>query len=322
MEARGLSILVRSIWTDEDGDRRCGGRRVKPQRWQKEKPWLLGTCTLDRERMDTKDKVPQPAAVKDEKIEKSVKGQTESPKDPLQRSRGERSIQRSVGKWKDIFLTFRADLKTTRGSVLKNRPPILARSKIPCKNGEWTRLRRNKLKKGAKKDKGRESISVFCGTDVLCKAVHTGTTCMNSKYKIRILVSLGQLPQKRSSVGKHTFLNQNYVLNNKILFTMLGSSFSTLKLAVNCNINALWLKTRLGVVWGFRVLLNVYLLFRSTCNGYKLLLTVPCRSLSKITWFFWSRDHWKRGVRLFSIETHFTAESRKKQHYQSSNSFW
>ena len=113
--------------------------------------------------MDNKDGVPQPAAIKDEQGEKSVKRQTESPKVPLQRSRGERSVKRSFGKQKDIFLTFGADLKTTRGAVLKNIPPILARSKIRRNNGEWTRLRRNKL---------------LCGTDGFCKAVHTGTTCV------------------------------------------------------------------------------------------------------------------------------------------------
>ena len=107
--------------------------------------------------MDTKDGVPQPAAEKDEKGEKSVKGKTESPKVPLQRPGGERSVQRSVGKQKDIFLTFGADLKITRGSVLKDRPPMLARSKIRRNDGEWTRLRRNKLQKGAKKDKGRKA---------------------------------------------------------------------------------------------------------------------------------------------------------------------
>ena len=75
-----------------------------------------GTCTLDREWMDTKGGVPQPAPVKEEKVEKSVKGQTESPK-----VEGEGSVQRSVGKQNNIFLTFGANLKMTRGSVLKNR---------------------------------------------------------------------------------------------------------------------------------------------------------------------------------------------------------
>ena len=60
--------------------------------------------------------------------------------------------------------------------MLKNGPPILARSKIWRNKGEWTRLWQEKLQKEAKEDKGRESISVFCVTDGLCKDVHAGAT--------------------------------------------------------------------------------------------------------------------------------------------------
>ena len=45
--------------------------------------------------------------------------------------------------------------------MLKNGPPISARSKIPRYDGEWQRLQREK-QKWAKKDKGRERISFLC----------------------------------------------------------------------------------------------------------------------------------------------------------------
>ena len=52
-------------------------------------------------------------------------------------------------------------------------------------------------------------------------------------------------PQIRGKGGKHTFLDENYALNTKILFTKLGSAILTFKSATYYNIRNEGMKARL-----------------------------------------------------------------------------
>jgi len=46
---------------------------------------------------------------------------------------------------------------------------------------------------------------------------------------------VGFCRQIRGKVGKHTFLDENYALNTKLLFTKFGSAISTFKSAIYIN---------------------------------------------------------------------------------------
>ena len=54
--------------------------------------------------------------------------------------------------------------------------------------------------------------------------------------------------QIRGKIGKHTFLDENYALNTKLLVTKFGSATLALKSAISVNIHNYDMLSRLYVV--------------------------------------------------------------------------